>query len=291
MIDVEQDLLDSSEQRVTEIEKRIEQQTRQLAESSRLLLGICLGLALVCAGLTVKFAGNSIRRMEWQANELSRVSWHMLQDQESAARRFSHELHDELGQSLAAVKANLTSNSPQDWGPRRIDCVQLVDDAIANVRELSQLLRPVILDDFGLDAGLRWQVERFGDRTGIRTNYLSTMHERLPDETETHLFRITQEALTNVARHSGANMVTVELHGDRGRIHLSIEDNGRWPQSATPNKEPSLGMTGMRARAAQAGGKLELSTASGGGLRIEVDVPWIHQIEEHAEHKDAHSVS
>lgn len=291
MVQLEQDLLDKSEQRIAETDRSIERESELLADRSSWLLGTCLALAILCAVLTITFARRSIRQIEWQSNELSRVSWHMLQSQESAARRFSHELHDELGQSLAALKANLNAATAQEWNARRIDCLQLVDGAIANVRELSQLLRPVILDDFGLDAGLRWVTDRFGERTGIRTDYASSFHERLPDEVETHLFRITQEALTNVARHSGASEVTVELHTQDGRVHLSIEDNGHGIQSNLNPKGPSLGMTGMRARAAQAGGELKLSTPVGGGLRIDVSVPWVRQIEEHAEQEDPHPVS
>ena len=92
--------------------------------------------------------------------------------------------------------------------------------------------------------------DRFGERTGIRTDYASSFHDRLPDEVETRLFRITQEALTNVARHSGASEVLVELHRVEDRVALSIEDNGHGIQRNTNPKGPSLGMTGMRARAA-----------------------------------------
>jgi len=125
---------------------------------------------------------------------------------------------------------------------------------------------------FGLDAGLRWLTERFGERTGLETTYESTFHDRLPDETETHLFRITQEALTNVARHSGATRVAVALKVSNGDVHLTIEDNGHGltPASTT---EASLGMTGMRARASQVGGEMVLSTPPGGGVRIYVCVP------------------
>jgi signal transduction histidine kinase len=147
-------------------------------------------LALLTAILTIVFARTSIRKIESQASELSRVSWHMLQSQELMARRFSHELHDKLGQSLAAVKANLSAGHSSDWPSRRADCLESVDSAIANVRELSQLLHPVILDDFGLDAGLRWLTDGFAQRTDIRTDYVSTFQGRLDDETETHLFRI-----------------------------------------------------------------------------------------------------
>ena len=100
----------------------------------------------------------------------------MLESQETAARRFSHELHDELGQSLTAIKANVTALDPATPpDPARLeDCRRLIDEAIQNVRELSHLLRPTILDDFGLDAGIRWLAERFGQRTGIEVDYKSS---------------------------------------------------------------------------------------------------------------------
>ncbi|MEO5925717.1 MAG: sensor histidine kinase [Bryobacteraceae bacterium] len=277
VVKLEQELLEASELRVADTERRIEDESRQLAARSVLLLGSCLTLALLCAVLTVIFARKSIRNLEWHAHELGRVSWHMLQSQEETARRFSHELHDELGQSLAAVRANLTSThssgSAKEWEHRREDCVQLVDSAIANVRELSQLLRPVILDDFGLDASLRWLTERFSQRTNIRVDYKSSFHSRLPDETETHLFRIAQEAFTNIARHSGASEVEVVLSATDGTVKLAIVDNGRGLSSDDEQYSPTLGMTGMRARARQAGGKFRTARPPGGGLMIEVQVP------------------
>src|SRR5260221_12807291 len=96
-------------------------------------------------------------------------------------------------------------------GARLNDCVKLVDEAIGNVRQMSQLLRPTILDDFGLEAGLRWLAEGFQARTGTEVKVVSTYSGRLPDETETHLFRIAQEALTNIARHAGAKHVEIKL--------------------------------------------------------------------------------
>ncbi len=89
-----------------------------------------------------------------------------------------------------------------------------MEESIYNVRELSQLLRPTILDDFGLDAGIRWLADRFRERTGIEVDYRSEFDGRLSDETETHLFRIVQEALTNIARHSGATKVEIHLRAE-----------------------------------------------------------------------------
>lgn len=255
------------------LDLRLSGHLRTLAGKSALLLGSAVLLSCACAAGTIGYVRASIRHIEAQADELHRVSWHMLQGQEEAARRFSHELHDELGQSLAAVRANLVARSGPDEAHRRADCLQLVDSAIANVRELSQLLRPVILDDFGLDAGLRWLTEGFAQRTRLQVDYESDLAERLHSDLETHLFRIGQEALTNVARHSGATRVSLHLRTEDGRVRLDIEDNGRGLPADMTSTRPGLGLTGMRARARQCGGILEIEPVSPHGLALRVDVP------------------
>jgi signal transduction histidine kinase len=198
----------------------------------------------------------------------------MLEDQEATARRFSHELHDELGQSLSAVKTNLAAlDSQGQVNPARLaDCLLLVDDAIGNVRQMSQLLRPTILDDFGLAAGLRWLCEGFAARTGIAVTCNASFEGRLPDETETHLFRIAQEALTNVARHAAAKHVDVRLEAAGGEVRLTVGDDGRGlgPPPAHPQ---GLGLIGMRARARSAGGDVVVRSRPGEGVLIEVRVP------------------
>lgn len=155
------------------------------------------------------------------------------------------------------------------------DCLRLVDESMTNVRELSQLLRPTILDDFGLDAGLRWLADRFRDRTGIEVGYQSEFDGRLPDETETHLFRIVQEALTNVARHSGATRVTIHLRAENDVIRLTLSDNG---SGLKQERSGSMGLSGMRARARSAGGELKLTSEPGAGVTIEVWAPLARQI-------------
>jgi signal transduction histidine kinase len=243
-------------------QSRIDQRSAQLVKESLALLGGCVLLALVCAIFTVRITTQLFRRMEQQSSDLARVTWHMLESQETAARRFSHELHDELGQSLTAIKANVTALDPAaPPDPARLeDCRHLIDEAIQNVRELSHLLRPTILDDFGLDAGIRWLSERFGQRTGIEVDYRSSFNERLADQTETHLFRIVQEALTNVARHSGATRVAIELERNGSRVHLKVKDNGRGFQG---NGNSGLGLVGMRARAESVGGELQIKSSNG----------------------------
>jgi signal transduction histidine kinase len=251
----------------------IGRRSSQLLEASYLFASSSVILALIFAAFTVRLVSQLIRQMEWQTAELSRVSWHMLEDQEATARRFSHELHDELGQSLTAIKTDLTAMAAGTAAPsdRLQDCLKLVDESIGNVRQMSQLLRPTILDDFGLDAGLRWLAEGFSARTGISVEVDSTFSGRLPDETETNLFRITQEALTNVARHSGARHVAIKLEMRGETIRLQIRDDGRG-LSPAPNGR-GMGMTGMRARARNTGGDLTVQSHPGEGVVIEARVP------------------
>jgi signal transduction histidine kinase len=267
-------LLTSGRRQSQAAQQMITAQSKNLFTRSFLLLGGCLMLALVFSIATVRMTTTLFRKMEWQTSELSRVSWHMLENQETAARRFSHELHDELGQSLTAVKANIASLGRPENSERRLhDCMDLIDGAIRNVRELSQLLRPTILDDFGLDASLRWLSEKFMQRTGIEVDYSSDFSGRLPGETETHLFRIAQEALTNVARHSRARRVQINLSASQTQVRLSIADNGVGLTGGNGATEQGLGMIGMRARARSADGELVIRSQPGGGLSIEVQVP------------------
>src|SRR5580658_3832297 len=267
-------LIETQYRKVSAAQAQINRVAAHLLEASLLFASASVLLALIFEGITVRMASNLVRGMEWQTAELGRVSFHMLEDQEAAARRFSHELHDELGQSLTAVKANLASldaNGQVDRA-RLDDCLRLVDESIGNVRQMSQLLRPTILDDFGLEAALRWLCEGFTHRTGIQTEFKSGVSGRLPDETETHLFRLTQEALTNVARHSGARHATVTLDWQGGEVCLSIRDDGRGlpPAGGGPR---GMGMIGMRARARSVGGDLSVRSKEGQGVEIEVRVP------------------
>ncbi len=268
-------LIEASYHRAVAAQNQIDTRSQSLVTQSAAFLAAFLALALACSVLTVRLTAQLLRKMDWQETELSRVSWHMLEDQESTARRFSHELHDELGQSLTAVKTNLAAlragGSTVDMA-RLDDCLRLVDESINNVRQMSHLLRPTILDDFGLEPALRWLCEGFMHRTGIPTEFKSGFSRRLPDETETHLYRLAQEALTNIARHSGAHHVTLTLDSRNGEVCLSIADDGRGlpPAGAGPS---GMGMIGMRARARSVGGDLSVRSKPGQGVEIEVRVP------------------
>ena len=268
-------IINASSRRLTSMEQDIGRQSKDLGDRATWLLGLGLGLSVICALVTMAFVNRTLRVMRWQTDELNRVSRHMLHTQEEAARRFSHELHDELGQSLAALRSNLIPERHQYLERVRGDCLALVDESIRNVRELSQLLRPVILDDLGLHAGLRWLALKSAERLNIEVSYHSNTERRFPEEVETHLFRICQEAMTNIARHSRATHAVVRLHEGRDQIVLMVEDDGRgMPTGANVVlASVGLGMTSMRARARMLGGELEVIDLKPQGLRIRVEVP------------------
>lgn len=239
------------------------------------LFCVCVGLSIVSASWAVRASGILFQQLGSQTMQLTQLQYQFLETQEDVARRFSHELHDELGQALTAVKANLSALREHRKDEGRIDdCMRLVDGAIQDVREMSQLLRPTILDDFGLDAALRSMTERFSQRTQIAVNYWSNLaDERLADQTETHLFRIAQEAMTNVARHSKATEVTVKLTRTGSIVHLNIRDNGQGFNTAATRASTGLGLAGMRTRAEGCGGMLEVRPGPGKGVEIEVSCP------------------
>lgn len=267
--------------------------------SSLILLAFALLSAAGGAVLTVRLVNRMFRRLEWQASELAQLSSRTMSDQEDTAQRFSHEMHDHFGQTLSAIEANLVAmQHSQAYKPDRLeDCLALVKDAVDNVREMSQLLRPSILDDFGLDASLRWLADSFSDRTGIHVEYRSSFEGRLDAERETQLFRIAQEALTNVARHAKATEVRIELATTDGALRLTIADNGRGFREpilpAVPAASPAtrekggLGLVGMRARARAVGGTLKIDSIPEGGVCIVLAVPRIAR--DHV-HKDTYSV-
>lgn len=268
-------LIRASHRRAQLAEAEIERTSTSQLREDLVLLGACLVLACLCGILVLRTASKLYRRMGAQSQELSRVSWQLLDSQEMVAGRLSHELHDELGQVLTALKMNLSRHADapcvdQAWMQ---DCSQLLKESMHSAHEISQLLRPTILDDFGLDSALTWLCERFEERSKLEVDYSANFQCRLPKQTETHLFRIAQEALTNVSRHSGASLVEVRLRLEDDRVRLSIKDNGKGlppPGQIRPN---ALGLTGMQARARSSGGALTIRGDPGQGVSIEVWVP------------------
>jgi signal transduction histidine kinase len=231
------------------------------------LFGACVILSIACATWAVQASTQLFKRLET-------LQYQFLETQENTARRFSHELHDELGQALTAVKANLSILRESPEAARVDDCMGLVDQAIQDVREMSQLLRPTVLDDFGLDAALRVLTESFAKRTALSVKYESNLGgERLNDQMETSLYRIAQEALTNVARHSQATAVELSFAKRTQDVVMEIRDNGKGIDLAAQRKGTGLGLAGMQTRARGCGGTVRIDSTPHKGLRVEVTCP------------------
>jgi signal transduction histidine kinase len=240
---------------------------------SLVLLGTAALVAILGAIFTVYWVNSIFRRLRWQTKELAALSSRTMSDQEETATRLSREMHDHFGQTLSAIEANLVSmqHARAFHNGRLEDCLGLVKDAVENVREVSQLLRPSILDDFGLNDSLRSLSENWADRTGKDVRYISTFSGRVHRTIETQLFRIAQEALTNVARHSKATQVRIDLSRHDDTVRLTISDNGDGMNVAKATH--GTGLVGMRARARVAGGTLSVDSAPGNGVRISVELP------------------
>ncbi|HZD30777.1 MAG TPA: PAS domain S-box protein [Candidatus Angelobacter sp.] len=217
-------------------------------------------------------------------NSVRTLSGRLLQIRDDERRRLARDLHDSLGQTLTAVKMNLsyvgrnTSGLDERGSNAVVESQELVDNALKEVRTLSHLLHPPMLDDVGLVPAIRWYTNGFAQRSGIQVELeLPANLRRLPTELETAVFRVVQESLTNVHRHSGSTTATVRLNTEDESLHLYVIDLGR---GIPPDKLAfrldgamiGVGLLGMRERLRQLGGKLEIS-ADSSGTRIHVIIP------------------
>jgi signal transduction histidine kinase len=231
-------------------------------------------VAVVAAGVISRSRAALARREE----ELEALSARLMSAQEEERHRISRELHDELGQSLTAVSAFLwwfEQKLPPELGELRsqaVDARRLASQTLAQMRELSQLLRPSVLDSLGLVPSLDSQLQSFAKRHRITTSFhADELPDRLPAEIETALFRIAQEALTNVARHSRASRVDVALTREDGCLRLEVHDHGVGLRTSDGPRIQGTGLVGVRERVRTLGGTMSIT--SGSGTRLEVRLP------------------
>ncbi|MDQ1727896.1 MAG: hypothetical protein QOD33_21 [Pyrinomonadaceae bacterium] len=222
------------------------------------------------------------RRREQDA--LQTFSRQLIEAQEKERRRIALELHDQVGQVLTAVKMNLASVQrlcpTPEVAPHIKDNMDLVDEALRLVRDLSMDLRPLLLDDLGLVTALRWYVDRYAARTGVTADFqveLANQDERFPRDLETACFRIVQEALTNVGRHAQAKHVSIRLSGAPSELSLTVKDDGVGfdPQllRTRASRSATLGLLGMQERAHAASGTIQIDSALLKGTEITLWFP------------------
>lgn len=217
--------------------------------------------------------------------QLRKLTAHIQTAREEEKTRIAREIHDDLGGTLTALKMDVYRLAGKLSGNQQTapllehveSMTQLIDNAVGVTRRVISDLHPTILDDLGLAAALEWQSGQFRKRTGIgcKVNGAEDKDdERKLDKAQAiNLFRIFQEALTNVAQHSGATRVNVEFHQSDEEIILSISDNGRGLPEGHVIAQTSYGLRGMRERVAQLDGQIIFDSPPGGGLRVTVILP------------------
>lgn len=219
--------------------------------------------------------------------QLSELSFHLESAKEEERERIARDIHDELGSTLVAIKiemALLGGKLPVEAAGGTLrdkthSIEGLVDRAMSTVSRVARELRPGILKEFGLPAAIECQAEDFSQRTGIACRVKCDEEGiELDEKTSLALFRILQEALTNVAKHAHASLVVVRLRREKGRIALEIRDNGRGISEADMNKPKSFGLRGIRERASSLNGEFNIFPAEQGGSHIVLRVPDASQV-------------
>jgi signal transduction histidine kinase len=216
-------------------------------------------------------------RLRESEDKLRRLAAHLISIREEERAHIAREIHDELGQVLTGLKMEVT------WLARRLkekplvektdSMCALIDSSVQTVRKIATGLRPEMLDDMGLVAAVAWQVKEFQKRTGIRCRASLPPEIKLDIDVSTTMFRIFQEILTNVARHSRATRVDIELEVGASEVALEVVDNGIGIQENELNARKSLGLLGMQERALLFGGDVSITGSAGHGTRVSVTLP------------------
>jgi len=217
--------------------------------------------------------------------ELRKLSYHIQEVQEEERGRIAREIHDALGQRLTSItmdleflKSKLGQNLPDEIKERLIALTHLTDETIQLTRKISQELRPSILDDLGLISAIDWLKEQYNQRTNIHfTLDMPKEDIEIKNEYATAVFRITQEALTNIIRHAEAKNVNIQVRLVNSKILLKVQDDGKGIKNdGNSSNEKAFGMFGMKERASMLGGEMKIISQPNIGTTINVSLPLIY---------------
>jgi signal transduction histidine kinase len=259
------------------------------------VLGVALAISLAIGWLAFRHAARLEFRLTEQhareeqiAGDLQRLSARLIHVQEDEQRRIARELHDAVGQALSSVKLELAvAQRKLDRIPATsdllVDALASADLALRSVRDLSHLLHPSALDDLGLVAALDSHLAEFRKHHDVTVMFVHDgVDGRQSPETERAVYRIVQEAFSNIDRHAHARVARLTLSAEAGVIRVVIEDDGVGFDAARaeqPGRRHGLGLLGMRERASQLGGRVKIQSRPNAGTRIEVELPRSDRIE------------
>jgi signal transduction histidine kinase len=217
-------------------------------------------------------------RAEEHAARCQALSTKLLRVQEDERRALAQELHDQVGQLLTGLRFQLEAAREAAPSEKLTEALEVSTELLRSVRELTLQLRPRLLDDLGLRPALEWQVKLYQSQTGIAVDLEVSLPEaRLAPELETAVFRLVQEALTNVARHSGVKSAAVTVTADDAAVHAEVSDRGRgFDARAALARHDSLGLAGLIERVRLAGGQFELFSQPGQGTRLHAEFKLAH---------------
>jgi signal transduction histidine kinase len=257
-----------------------QQHSERLFRLTGYILGAAFLLTLGLFSFHYRLMNSELRAREQAEASLRALSVRLLELQDEERRRFSRELHDSLGQYLVGVKMNLTMLGNSIPANSLVaESMKLVDEAMTETRTISHLLHPPLLDETGFASAARWYVEGFATRSGVRTSLdLPEELGRLPEPVELALFRVLQESLTNVHRHSKSPRADVSLRMFQSEVVLRIRDYGRGIPGDVLDRfrrnraHGGVGLAGMRERIHELGGRLEMDSDSH-GTQILVKIP------------------
>lgn len=212
--------------------------------------------------------------------DLRQLATHLQDIREDERTRIAREIHDELGQQLTGLKMDISwlskkiSNGSPEINQKMTEALKLIDETVKAVRRIATQLRPSILDDLGLVSAMEWQSEEFEKRFKIKTSFnANVMVVQVESEIATGLFRIFQESLTNVLRHSKATEVNATLNLQDGLLILRIADNGIGFNAVENESKKTLGLLGMKERTLIMGGTYDISSKPGSGTTVTISVP------------------
>jgi PAS domain S-box-containing protein len=242
------------------------------------------GVPLRIVGSTQDITDRKLAEEKIQKSEalLRRLSQELMHAQDIERRQIARNLHESVGQTLAALKMTLANlehavreNTEEAWGD--LQAVRgLAEDAIREIRVVSYLMHPPMLDEAGLRPTIQWYARGFSERSGIDTTFGADERiGRLPQQVETTVFRIVQEALTNVHRYAGSRTATIRLSQTEDRLRLEVQDQGCGLQPIAPgrNSRPGVGIAGMRERVKQLNGAFEIESVAGRGTTVRAIFP------------------